>query len=220
MQILKPEQRGKLDPSDDALFYEMPRFVTHVDDGFIGQLTQLYRDRLSPKMRILDLMSSWVSHLPEEIQFAHVAGHGMNSAELERNPRFDHCFCQNLNKNPALPFEDDTFDAVLITVSIQYLEYPEAVIHEIGRILTPGGLCIISFSNRMFFQKAIQAWRDSSDRDRLALVQSYFEQNPQFESPELIESVSPVSNFLNMMGIAGADPFYAAIAHKRSAASR
>lgn len=212
--LLNPEQRSKLDSSDDALFYEMPRFVTHVDDGFIQQLTQLYRDRLSPQMRILDLMSSWVSHLPEEMKFAHVEGHGMNAAELARNPRFDHTFCQNLNANTALPFEAQTFDAVLITVSIQYLEYPEAVIHEIGRILTPGGVCIVSFSNRMFYQKAIQAWRDSSDRDRLVLVQSYFEQNAQFTTPETVESVSPVSNFLNLMGIAGADPFYAAIAQK------
>lgn len=215
MIVLNPDQRSKLDPSDDTLFYEAPRFVTHVDDGFIQQLTQLYRDRLQPATRILDLMSSWVSHLPEEMVFSHVEGHGMNPAELKRNPRLDHFFCQNLNTNPALPFEDQTFDAVLITVSIQYLEYPEAVIHEIGRILSPGGLCIVSFSNRMFFQKAIQAWREGTDHDRLALVQSYFDQDNQFSNPELVQSISPISSVLNLMGIAGADPFYAVIAEKK-----
>ena len=71
---LKPNQRIKLDDTDDKLFYDCPRFVTHVDEGFIQQLTDLYRQQLKPDMRIFDMMSSWVSHLPEEMQFAHVEG--------------------------------------------------------------------------------------------------------------------------------------------------
>lgn len=214
MPLLSPEQRLKLDPSDDLYFYDVPRFVTHVDDGFIDQLTHLYRDRLRPESRILDLMSSWVSHLPEEMPFAHVEGHGMNAEELAKNPRLDHYFVQNLNKNPALPFEDQTFDAVLITVSVQYLEYPEAVFSEVQRLLTPGGISIVSFSNRMFFNKAIQAWRDGNDSDRLKLVTSYFEKTPGFQTPEVVQSVSPASQLLALMGIQGADPFYAVIAQK------
>ena len=185
MPILSPDQRLKLDPTDDTYFYDVPRFVTHVDDGFIKQLTELYRDRLKPGSRVLDLMSSWVSHLPGNLIFSHVEGHGMNEEELAKNPRLDHYFVQNLNKNPALPFEDETFDAVLITVSVQYLEYPEAVFSEIQRLLTPGGIAIVSFSNRMFFNKAIQAWRDGADSDRLDLVQSYFSNTPGFNEPEV-----------------------------------
>jgi hypothetical protein len=122
--LLRPEQRSKLDESEDGLFYDYPRFVTHVDDGFIQQLTNLYRQKLAPQTRILDLMSSWVSHLPEEIAFAHVEGHGLNAEELAKNPRFDHSFVQNLNKDPLLPFPDQAFDAVLNTVSVQYVQYP------------------------------------------------------------------------------------------------
>lgn len=214
MPLLNPDQRLKLDPSDDTYFYDVPRFVTHVDDGFIQQLTALYRDRLKANSRILDLMSSWVSHLPEDVSFAHVEGHGMNAEELAKNPRLDHYFIQNLNKNPALPFEADTFDAVLNTVSVQYLEYPEAVFAEIQRILTPGGIAIISFSNRMFFNKAIQAWRDSGEGDRVQLVESYLTKTPGFSKPEVVQSVSPTSQLLAFMGIQGPDPFYAVIAQK------
>jgi SAM-dependent methyltransferase len=153
--LLRPNQRTKLDDTDDTQFYSMPRFVTHVDEGFIDQLTQLYRDRLQPNTRILDMMSSWVSHLPEEIEFAHVEGHGLNGEELARNRRLNHYFVQNLNENPKFPLQDQDFDAVLNCVSVQYLQYPDAVFFEIHRILKPGGIAIISFSNRMFFQKAI-----------------------------------------------------------------
>jgi SAM-dependent methyltransferase len=165
--MLRPEQRAKLDDSNDRFFYDSPRFVTHVDEGFIDRLTNLYREQLLPNTRILDLMSSWVSHLPSEMQFAHVEGHGMNEAELAKNLQLDHYFVQNLNQNPKLPLKDADFDAVLITVSIQYLQYPEAVLSEIQRILKPNGVVIISFSNRMFYQKAIAAWRDGTDTDRV-----------------------------------------------------
>jgi len=211
---LKPAQRTKLDATDDTLFYELPRFVTHVDDGFIQQLTDLYRERLQPDTRVLDLMSSWVSHLPAEMTFAHVEGHGLNGEELARNSRLNHYFVQNLNQNPKLPLADQSFDAVLNTVSVQYLEYPEAVFSEIHRVLKPGGMAIVSFSNSMFFQKAIQAWRDGSDASRLALVKQYFQAVPGFSAPEAIARQSQLPTLLQMFGMSGGDPFYAVIARR------
>lgn len=214
--ILEPAQRRKLDETDDALFYDYPRFVTHVDDGFIQQLTDLYRERLKPDTRILDMMSSWVSHLPEEMTFAHVEGHGMNAEELAKNPRLDHYFVQNLNQNQLLPLPDQSFDAVLNTVSVQYLQRPEAVFAEIYRILKPGGIAIISFSNRMFFQKAIQAWVEASEPQRVELVKRYFEQIPGFGQIEAIARQPSVPPFLQMLGMGGGDPFYAVIAERVS----
>ncbi|NJN58148.1 MAG: class I SAM-dependent methyltransferase [Leptolyngbyaceae cyanobacterium SL_5_9] len=213
---LQPTQRTKLDDSDDTLFYDYPRFVTHVDDSFIQQLTDLYRQRLKPQTRIFDMMSSWVSHLPEEVTFAHVEGHGMNAEELARNPRLDHYFVQNLNQKQSLPLPDQSFDAVLNTVSVQYLQYPEQVFAEIYRILKPGGLCMISFSNRMFYQKAIQAWRDGSEGDRVELVKRYYASVPGFSQPEVVANQSSTPSFLQMFGIAGDDPFYAVIASRQS----
>lgn len=211
---LEPTQRTKLDNTNDRDFYSMPRFVTHVDEGFIDQLTQLYRLRLLPNSRILDLMSSWVSHLPEEVEFAHVEGHGMNAEELARNSRLNHYFVQNLNDNPALPLPDQSFDIVLNCVSVQYLQYPDAIFSEIHRILKPGGIAIISFSNRMFFQKAIAAWRDGTEESRVELVKSYFQSVPGFSIPEVIVRQSTTPSFLQMLGVGGGDPFYAVIAQR------
>jgi SAM-dependent methyltransferase len=211
---LQPAQYTKLDETDDGLFYSSPRFVTHVDEGFIQQLTDLYQERLKPNTRILDLMSSWVSHLPKDMQFEHVEGHGLNEAELARNPQLDHYFVQNLNQNQLLSLSDQSFDAVLIAVSVQYLQRPDAVFAELYRILKPGGQVIISFSNRMFYQKAIQAWRDSSEGDRVELVKSYFLAIPGFSTPEVITRPSTVPSFLQMLGVGGGDPFYAVIAQR------
>lgn len=137
--ILYPDQRTKLDTTEDTLFYAVPRFVTHVDDSFIHQLTNLYRQVLQTQTKVLDLMSSWVSHLPSEMTFAHVEGHGMNQEELSKNLRLDHFFVQDLNINPHIPLPDQTFDAIINCVSVQYLQYPDAIFHEIYRILKPGG---------------------------------------------------------------------------------
>jgi len=213
---LQPVQRTKLDDSDDTLFYDYPRFVTHVDDSFIQQLTYLYQQRLKPQTRIFDMMSSWVSHLPAELEFEHVEGHGLNAEELARNPRLDHYFVQNLNQNQVLSLPDQSFDAVLNTVSVQYLQYPEQIFAEIYRILKPDGICIVSFSNRMFYQKAIQAWRDGSEGDRVELVKSYYASVSGFSQPEVIANQSSTPSFLQMFGIAGDDPFYAVIASRQS----
>jgi hypothetical protein len=210
--VLNSAQRSKLDGTPDTLFYEFPRFVTHVDQEFIDRLTQLYRERLQPQGEILDLMSSWVSHLPQEMSFAHVEGHGLNGEELARNPRLDHYFIQDLNQNPQLPLESGRFDAVLNTVSVQYLQQPEAVFAEMRRVLKPGGVAIVSFSNRMFYQKAIQAWREGSEIDRLQLVQRYIRETPGFAPPEGIVHRDALPGFLQMMGFGGGDPFYAVVA--------
>jgi SAM-dependent methyltransferase len=212
--LLRPHQRTKFDDTDDTQFYSMPRFVTHIDEGFIDRLTQLYRKRLKPNTSIFDMMSSWVSHLPEEMEFAHVEGHGMNEEELARNPRLDHYFIQNLNENPRLPLKDEDFDAVLNCVSVQYLQYPEAVFSEIHRILKPSGIAIISFSNRMFFQKAIAAWREGTEASRVELVKSYFQSVPGFSPPETISHPSAIGSFLQMFSVSGGDPFYAVIAQR------
>lgn len=212
--VLSAADRQKLDASDDSFFYAQPRLVTHVDEGFIDQLTQLYRDRLPTGGCLLDLMSSWVSHLPADLSLGEVIGHGMNAQELRQNPRLDRFFVQDLNRDPHLPLEDRSVNAVTMAVSVQYLQQPEQVFQEIQRILRPGGVVIVSFSNRMFYQKAIAAWRDASDGEHIALVKSYFEAVPGFGPVAVIQKVNPMAPWLQMLGMGGGDPFYALIAHK------
>jgi SAM-dependent methyltransferase len=212
--LLNSQQRRKLDTGNDREFYDVPRFVTHVDAGFIDRLTTLYRDRLVPNTRIFDMMSSWVSHLPNDVQFEHVHGHGLNAEELAKNPRLDQYFVQNLNQDLQLPLADASVDAVLNTVSVQYLQYPEAIFAEVHRILKPNGIAIFSFSNRMFYHKAIEIWRDGSEGDRVELVKGYFQSVPGFSPPESIVQVSQVPDFLRFVGVTGGDPFYTVVAQK------
>lgn len=168
--VLSDEQRRKWDASDDALFYAQPRFVQHLDGAFRARLTALYRERIPAGATVLDLMGSWVSHLPEEVTYGAVIGHGLNGQELAANPRYTRHWIQNLNTNQELPLASASIDATLIVAGWQYLQYPEAVAAELWRLTRPGGQVIVSFSNRMFFTKAPQVWADGSDRDHLTTV--------------------------------------------------
>jgi len=163
----------KEDPTDDSLFYQQPRLVLHTDLGFIQSLQELLRRTIPQNAVVFDLMSSWVSHLPDDLKTARMVGHGMNRVELAANPRLDEFFVQNLNADPKLPLADTTFDAVLNTVSVQYLENAPAVFAEVNRVLKPGGVVIISFSNRMFPTKAVSLWLERDEEERPDLVRQY-----------------------------------------------
>ncbi|MFQ3285330.1 MAG: SAM-dependent methyltransferase [Natronomonas sp.] len=169
--VLSELERTKLDSGDDDAFYDSPRFVTHADEGFLRGLTETYASVLEPGDRILDAMSSWVSHLPDE-SYDRVVGHGLNEAELAANDALDESVCRNLNAEQSLPFADDAFDAVLCALSVQYLEYPGRVFAEFARVLD-GGALVVSFTNRMFPTKAVRAWRVADMEGRRELVKSY-----------------------------------------------
>ncbi len=164
---------AKLDAEEDELFYKPARLVCHIDDGAIAALTQFYRTVLPAGGVLLDLMSSWVSHLPPEIAYAQVIGHGMNGEELAANPRFSRWFVQNLNRDPVLPLDDASIDAAMICVSIQYLQQPVAVLREAARVLRPGAPVVIGFSNRCFWTKAVAVWRALDDDGHAKLVEDY-----------------------------------------------
>lgn len=170
-----PEAFAKQDTGDDLDFYAPPRLVTHIDEGATAALTQLYRTRLPADGRLLDLMSSWVSHLPDDREYAEVVGHGMNAVELEANPRLTRWFVQNLNQDPLLPLGDQAFDAAMACVGVQYLQQPVAVFAEVRRVLAPGAPFIVSFSNRCFPTKAVAIWRALDTSGQAALVKLYLE---------------------------------------------
>jgi len=193
---LPPGAFEKLDAEDDALFYEPPRLVCHIDDGAIAALTALYRKVLPPGGVLLDLMSSWVSHLPPEIGYGQIVGHGMNATELAANPRLDRWFIQDLNRDPNLPLDDASVDAAMICVSIQYLQQPVAVLREVARVLRPGAPLVISFSNRCFWTKAVAIWRALDVEGHARLVELYLRHAgfPRIESHRLAEWVEDTSD--------------------------
>jgi SAM-dependent methyltransferase len=173
---LPPGAFARIDEESDETFYEPARLVTHIDDHAIRVLTGLYREVLPAAGVLLDLMSSWVSHLPPDIAYAEVIGHGMNAEELAANKRLSRWFVQNLNRDAALPLADGSVDAAMICVSIQYLQQPVAVLREAARVLRPDAPIVISFSNRCFWTKAVAVWRSLDDNGHARLVEAYLNQ--------------------------------------------
>ena len=208
--VLSDAQRRKWDESDDALFYAEPRFVHHLDAAFRQRLTQLYRERIPAGAVVLDLMASWVSHLPEEVSYGEVIGHGLNPQELQANPRLNRHWVQNLNRDQHLPLADDSIDATLIVAGWQYLQQPEAVAAELLRITRPGGQLIVAFSNRMFFTKAPLVWTDGSDRDHLTTIGAVLLAQG-WPTPAVIAEQTRASGLPGLFGAKG-DPFFAVIA--------
>ncbi len=182
MSRLPAEAFRRYDETPDEEFYETPRFVTHIDDRAIAAVTQLYREHFPPDGAILDLMSSWVSHLPPEAGYRRVVGLGMNEVELKENPRLDEYVVQNLNRNLRLPFGDGEFDGAGICVSIDYLIQPVEVLREVGRILKVGSPLIVTFSNRCFADKAVAVWLQLDDQGRVRLVEEYLKEAGNFEN--------------------------------------
>ena len=192
------------DETPDADFYHHPRFVTHIDDAAIAAVTQLYREHFAPNSTLLDLMSSWVSHLPPEIPFRRVVGLGLNAAELAANPRLAAFVVQDLNAQPILPFENQEFDGAAICVSVDYLTQPVAVLRELARVLRPEAPLVITFSNRCFPSKAVAAWHALDDRGHLALVQQYLMAAGNWHDIQLLDR-SPAPG--------RSDPLFAVVAH-------
>ena len=192
---------SKYDSSPDSQFYVAPRFVTHIDAKAIAGVTGLYRKLLPPGGVILDLMSSWVSHLPEDRAYAAVIGHGMNADELAANPRLTRWFVRDLNTEAALPIDRASVDGVTICVSVQYLQQPIAVLREVHRVLRPGGCVVITFSNRCFPTKAVAVWSGLGGADHVRLV-SFYLQRAGF-GPIEAEDVVPEHS--------GSDPLHAVV---------
>ena len=160
---------ARQDDSPDRLFYATPRMINHVDRQASAHLGAIYAKHLAPGARVLDLMSSRDSHLPVACQ-AQVIGLGLNDGEMAANPRLANHVVHDLNAEPMLPFGRQEFDAVLISLSIEYLSKPETVIAACARVLKPGGRLLIGFSDRFFPTKTIALWAELHDFERLGFV--------------------------------------------------
>jgi SAM-dependent methyltransferase len=193
----------RVDESDDGDFYASPRLVLHIDEATVRALTAYYADVLRPGDAVLDLMSSWVSHLPGDLPLGEVAGLGMNALELDANPRLTTRVLHDLNRTPQLPFANARFDCVTIAVSIQYLTQPVVVFADIARVLKPGGRAIVAMSHRCFPTKAIRAFHELQASDRIRLVATYFDLAGGFAQAEFFDR-SP----------GGADPLWIVTARR------
>mmetsp|Transcript_23689 Transcript_23689/g.34988 ORF Transcript_23689/g.34988 Transcript_23689/m.34988 type:complete len:297 (+) Transcript_23689:148-1038(+) len=192
------EDMGRLDKSDDSSFYKEPRFVKHIDDRAIEALTNFYRDEFSSLKNddatALDLCSSWISHFPEDTmdRFSKVVGVGMNEEELKANPQLTEYVVQDLNTNPSLEhFDDNSFDVICNVVSVDYLTKPREIFQEMHRILKPGGVALMSFSDRCFATKAVAMWLQADEIGRLTIVASYFHYTAEWSMIEALDIIPP-----------------------------
>jgi SAM-dependent methyltransferase len=180
-----PGSFAREDETTDTNFYAEPRLVQHIDDFAIAAVGEAYRQFLPPDGEYLDLMSSWVSHFPDDMPVKRLVGLGMNQAELSRNPRLAEHVVHDLNADPHLPFEDARFDGVVISVSVQYLTRPIEVFAEIGRVLRPGAPVVICYSNRCFPTKAVRIWLALEDEEKANLIATYTHGSGMFDPPSI-----------------------------------
>lgn len=211
----------RLDSSDDLVFYQKDRFVNHLDEVALSAVKKIIGTLVIEKdPRILDLMAGWDSHIPDDLHPAELTGLGLNENELMSNKRLTGYVLHDINRKPVLPFPDNYFDAVLNSVSVDYMTHPIQVFKEVGRILKPGGLFLVTFSNRMFARKAIKVWRESNEAERVILVEEFFRGSGVFEKPSLFVSRGKArpehdkySGYTNV-----SDPVYALYADKKGGA--
>ena len=170
----KPHFFEREDESPDALFYAQARLLVHIDDYAIEAASRLYGELLPQRGAILDLMSSYKSHMPPGLEWKRLCGLGMNEEELRANDQLTEYLVHDINAKPALPFGDDEFDGAVVTVSVQYMTKPLETFREVCRVLKPGAPFIVTYSNRMFPTKAVRIWHALDDRERAGLIISYF----------------------------------------------
>jgi SAM-dependent methyltransferase len=215
--LQRKEAFRREDESDDALFYEPPRLVSHLDTTALNTVERLAAGLIvETDPAILDLMASVDSHLPSKRTFARVTGLGMNEAELRENPSLTSRVVHDLNADPKLPFPSETFDIVLNVVSVEYLTRPVEVFTEVGRVLKPGGLFLVVFSTRWFPPKVIRAWEDAREEERIGIVEEFFRSAGVFEAPEYFISMGlprPEGDRYFHLGVPS-DPVFAVFAEK------
>ncbi len=171
----------RIHEQEDSSFYVLPRLVQHIDSQARSLINKYYRRYIKPGMQVLDLMGSWESHVQGIDATVRVTGLGINDEELRANPALHaHDIC-DLNKLPALPYQDQSFDIVICTVSVEYLTCPVSVFREVARVLKPAGRFIITFSDRWFPEKVIRVWTELHPYERMGLVQEYFHRAGNFD---------------------------------------
>jgi SAM-dependent methyltransferase len=203
---------------DDKVFYSLDRFVNHLDSLALSTVEKIIGSLvIEEEPVILDFMAGWNSHIPGNLTPSKVIGLGLNRNELEKNKDLTEWIIHDINHDFYLPFRSDYFDIVINTVSVDYMTDPINIFGEVGRVLKPGGLFLVIFSNRMFPEKAVKVWRESSEEERVILVQEFFNESGMFENTSVFMSKGrprPKDDKYAESGLPS-DPVYAVYSDKK-----
>ena len=194
------------DETEDRLFYVQPRLVVHIDAHAVAAAANYFGRVLPRDGVILVLMSSWRSHMPADLPIKKLVGLGLNAVEMAGNPRLDRALVHDINANAKLPFGDASFDAAVVTVSIQYIVRPVEIFAEVNRTLKEGASFHVVYSNRMFPTKAVAIWKALGDARRADLIASYFNNSQGWDSPQTLDIASRLEP--------NADPVFVVTARK------
>ncbi len=207
-QPYPPDFFRRQDESDDQLFYAQPRLVVHIAYGAIAAIGEYLGRELPSQGTVLDLMSSWRSHLPEDHNVGRLVGLGMNAVEMAENPQLDGHVVHDLNANPRMPFDDNSFDAAVVTVSIQYMTRPVEIFSDVRRVLKQGAAFHVIYSDRLFPTKSVAVWQTLNAPRRAELIASYFQNSGGWEAPRALDASRRESVYT--------DPVYVVTAKKAS----
>ena len=201
----------RVDNQIDSAFYSMSRLVPHIDSTASQQLARIYARFLQPGMQVLDLMSSWQSHLPESPGDLAVTGLGLNQQELQQNPRLSTRIVHDLNTDTRLPFNEKQFDAVICSVSVEYLIEPMQILAEVARVMKPDSPFIVTFSERWFPTKVISIWQEMHAFERIGFVLDLFEKSQAFVNlgTESVRGLPRPGEDKYATELAESDPVYA-----------
>jgi len=85
----------------------------------------------------------------------------------------------------ALPFAAASFDAVLICLTLEHLDPFEPAVHEVARVLAPGGQFVL-FLNHPLLQAPNSGWIDDH-----ILEEQYWRVGPYLPDDAAMEEVAP-----------------------------
>ncbi|MCU0691119.1 MAG: class I SAM-dependent methyltransferase [Polyangiaceae bacterium] len=102
---------------------------------------------------------------------------------MRRNPALSSIVLRDINREPHLPFEDDRFDAVVCSGSIDLLTHPIEIVRDVARVLRKGGVFVVSFTDRTIMPKSIEAWREEGNEGRLVVATALFTFSGVFPRP-------------------------------------
>ncbi len=187
--IFNPHSFERDDETDDQEFYKFLRMIDHLDSIALETVTEVIKNLIiEDRPVILDLMAGWNSHISLRVNPLKLVELGLYEEELNANKTLGEYIIHDINKDPTLPFNSNSFDVVLNTLSVQYITRPLELFKEVGRMLKPKGLFLVIFSNRMFYPKAVRPWKESSEEERIILVDEYFKASGLFEATQVFVS--------------------------------